>query len=192
MNTQVMTSATAFARQQAQRGSVAIEFAAVFVVFFVVLYATLAYSVPFMLQQGLKHVSAEAARAAARIDPAVPGYRDHVADIVDQTVEASWLPTGWYAHCTAAGPGSATGYTTWEALRSDSSASYAFLSTDESDPDNPRPVILVCLERKYNRTGPANETAIVPMLELLGITVPELPVDNNGNTILRATTAQHL
>lgn len=176
-----------------QRGSVAIEFAAVFVVFFVVLYATLAYSVPFMLQQSLKHVSAEAARAAARIDPAVPGYRDHVADIVDQTVEASWLPTGWYAHCTAAGPGSATGYTKWVPLRSDPGASsYAFLSTDESDPDNPRPVILVCLERKYNRTGPANETAIVPVLELLGITVPELPVDNNGNTILRATTAQHL
>lgn len=187
-----MTIATAIAPRQAQRGGVAIEFAAVFVVFFIVLYATLAYSVPFMLQQALKHVSAEAARAAARIDPGVSGYRDHVADIVDQTVDASWLPTGWYAHCTAAGPGSDTGYTTWEVLRSDGSASYAFLSTDHSDPDNPRSVILVCLERKYNRTGSPNETAIVPVLDLLGITLPKLPVDANGDTILRATSAQHL
>lgn len=175
-----------------QRGSVAIEFAAVFAVFFVVLYAALAYSIPFMLQQSFKQVSADAARAAARIDPAVPGYRDKLADIIDQTITNSWLPAGWYARCTAAGPGSDSGYTTWEALRSDGSASYAYRSIDDSDPDDPRPVILVCIERKYNRTGAANETAIVPVLEILGVTLPSLPKDASGDTVLRATTAMHL
>ncbi|MDX9884872.1 TadE/TadG family type IV pilus assembly protein [Thauera sp.] len=175
-----------------QRGSVAIEFAAVFAVFFVVLYAALAYSIPFMLQQSLKQVSADAARSAARIDPAVAGYRDKVADIVDQTVKNSWLPGNWYAHCTTAGPGSTQGYTQWQALRSDGADSYAYLTSDNSDPDDPRPVILVCLERKYNRSGAANETAIVPVLEIIGVTLPALPVDDNGDTILRATTAMHL
>ncbi|CAH1746295.1 TadE family protein [Thauera humireducens] len=175
-----------------QHGSVAIEFAAVFAVFFVVLYAALAYSIPFMLQQTLKQLSADAARAAARIDPGVTGYRDKVANIIDQTITSSWLPSSWYAHCTAAGPGSTQGYTEWQALRTDGGASYAYLSTDTSDPDDPRPVILVCIERQYNRSGATDKTAIVPVLEFFGVTLPSLPVDANGNTILRATTALHL
>src|SRR5690606_9696163 len=52
-----------------QRGAAAIEFALVFVIFFAIFYATVSYSLFFLLQAAFNHAASEGARAAVSVDP---------------------------------------------------------------------------------------------------------------------------
>jgi Flp pilus assembly protein TadG len=82
-----------------QRGAAAIEFALVFLIFFVVFYGIVSYALVFVLSQGFSFAANEGARAAVAIDRTVfadeadyldNGVEPRVKEIVVQTL--SWLP----------------------------------------------------------------------------------------------------
>lgn len=81
-----------------QRGTAAIEFAFVFVVFFGLFYAIASYALAFMLMQGFAYAANEGARAAVAVDRLAfdddDDYRDgvtlRVQEVVSETL--SWLP----------------------------------------------------------------------------------------------------
>lgn len=161
-----------------QQGSVAIELAALFAVFFVTVYAIIAYSIPMLLTLSLRQISADAARAAIKVDPAAANYTLAVSEEVTETISASWLPDKWRdGDCP---PPDNNG---WTALPG--SPSYGYFRIDNGLPGDPRYLLHVCLQRKYNRSGADNETAIIPPLDLLIFSVPSLPTGEDGNTVLR-------
>ncbi|WP_017940221.1 TadE/TadG family type IV pilus assembly protein [Zestomonas thermotolerans] len=171
-----------------QRGSIAIEFATTFALFFVILYAILAYSLPLLLTLSFKEVSAAASRAAIKVDPALSpaDYLTTVSQEVSRVVEASWLPAQWRnGNCPPPDQGA------WQPLPASGQASYGHLLRDESQPEDPRYILHVCLQRKYNRNGPAGERMIIPPLRLLNISIPALP-EEDGETILRGRTVIRL
>jgi Flp pilus assembly protein TadG len=82
------------------RGAAAIEFVFLFMIFFTFFYATVTYSLIFLLQTSFHHAANEGARSAISIDPQAfandTAYFDTgVAPLVRSTVGAalSWLPT---------------------------------------------------------------------------------------------------
>lgn len=168
-----------------QRGAVAIEFAALFALFFVILYGILAYSLPLLLQLSFKQISADAARQAVRADPTLleSEYLSVVAREAAQVIEDSWLPADWVSgNC----PAPADGWTPLPAT-----APYGVLGhyrlIGEQLQDR-RYIIDICLQRPYNRAGAANETAILPTLSLLGFDIPSLPSEADGNVVIRGRT----
>ena len=75
-----------------QHGAVAIEFAVLSILFVALIYAIATYAVSFFLTLTLNHLSAEAARSAIRVDPALPAadYRQAVSKRVTDTVTELW------------------------------------------------------------------------------------------------------
>ena len=57
-----------------QKGAAAIEFIAVFVIFFAVFYGTVSYSLPLLLLQSFNQATAEAVRQSVGLDPNMQGY----------------------------------------------------------------------------------------------------------------------
>ncbi|MCL7462308.1 TadE/TadG family type IV pilus assembly protein [Pseudomonas sp. NW5] len=169
-----------------QRGAVAIEFAALFALFFAILYGILAYSLPLLLQLSFKQITADAARRTVRVDPALEegDYLRIVAREAALTVSNSWLPADWVSgNCPAPASG-------WTALPAE--APYGVLGyyrlVGEQLQDR-RYILDICLQRKYNRTGAPNETAILPTLNLLGFDIPSLPTDaDSGDVVIRGRT----
>ncbi|MCI0510309.1 TadE-like protein [Chromohalobacter marismortui] len=79
-----------------QSGVAAIEFAIVFPVFFLVLYALIGYAFVFLIQSGLQSLASESARQAAAISTMplkeVDISRDSLIDErIEATINASWL-----------------------------------------------------------------------------------------------------
>lgn len=172
-----------------QRGAISIEFAAVFVVFFVMLYAVIAYSLPLLLSLSLKQLSADAARAAVRVDPAQSeaDYALRVGEQVGAVVAQTWLPDDWYqGGCPA--PAGALGWTALPA--SENGQSYGYLAQDTST-SPPGHLLYVCLQRGYNQSGGAEQRAIIPIINLLGMRIPALP-ESAGQTVLRGQTMLRL
>lgn len=166
-------------RKQKQRGAVAIEFAVIFLVFFTVLYAIIAYSIPFLLTLSFKHISADAAREAVRVSPATQNYLERVSQQVYETVDNSWLPADWRQDdCPTPGSG-------WINLPpSQEGKSYGHYRVEYSPT---RYHLNVCLQRKYNK-----DTAIIPIITVFGVDIPSLPKDENGDTFLRGRTTIRL
>ena len=152
-----------------QRGAIAIEFAALFSIFFIIVYAIIAYSIPLLLTLTFKQVSSDAGRAAIRVDVAYPQYEQKVSEEVTKVVEGSWLPASWVSPC-------------------DGKASYGSLSFDEA---SERYTLQVCLQREYGSTGTASQRAIIPTINLLGMKIPNLP-EVNGRTVIRSHTTVRL
>lgn len=175
------------AKTRKQGGAVAIEFAMLFMVFFAVVYAIIAYSVPFLLTLSLKQASADAARAAVRVSPGLPTAEAYIARInrqVHEVVDESWLPGDWVeGGCPPpdAGPG-------WVALASMGGKSLGHYQEVRSEPfSQPRYQLNICLQREYNKTN-----AIIPILTVFGVDIPSLPKDEDGNTILRGRSTIRL
>lgn len=170
-----------------QRGAVAIELVALFAVFFATFYAIVAYSIPMLLTLTFRQVSADAARAAIKVDPAATDYSLAVSREVTRVVDASWLPAGWRSGDCPAPDAS------WTPLPSagEGGAVYGHFRIDDSQPENPRFLLHVCLQRKYNRSGEAHEVAIIPPLDLLLFSIPSLPGDGE-NTVLRGQSVIRL
>lgn len=86
-----------------QRGAVAIEFAAVFILFFAVLYGLLAYCVPLLMLQSFNDAAAAGARVAVSVNPSLSAaaYQSALQSAVSQAVNArlSWMPSAWYSGC---------------------------------------------------------------------------------------------
>lgn len=163
-----------------QRGAVAIEFAVLFLVFFMTLYAIIAYSVPVLLKFSFQHVSAEAGRAIYKVSPGQPieTYKAVLGREVNTIVEESWLPPSWRQGCP---PPENTTYT-WKALsQNDSDPSYGHFALDESNLADPRFILHTCLRRDYNK-----DDAIIPVIRFSGIEIPSLPTGEiKGETITR-------
>lgn len=82
-----------------QHGAAAIEFALLFMLFFVVFYALVSYAIAMMLQESFQHAAEEGARAALAVDPlAYSSQSDYVASGVEPQVRTivgtalDWLP----------------------------------------------------------------------------------------------------
>lgn len=75
-----------------QKGAVAIEFAAVFVIFFAVFYGLVSYSLPLLMMQSFNQATAEAVRRAVAVDPDTANYATTVQDLAKTVVQSQ---TGW-------------------------------------------------------------------------------------------------
>lgn len=78
-----------------QKGAAAIEFAAVFVIFFAVFYGLVSYSVPLLMMQSFHQATAEALRQAVKVDPNTPNYATTVQNLALGVVQAQtrWIPS---------------------------------------------------------------------------------------------------
>ncbi|BAN27242.1 TadE/TadG family type IV pilus assembly protein [Caballeronia insecticola] len=91
--------------RRTQRGNMAIEFAIVFPLFFVVFYAIVTYSLIFVAQQSLTLAAEEGARAALRFQANATSIDDALARRADAACAAANGLTNWLAglaHCSAA------------------------------------------------------------------------------------------
>ena len=167
-----------------QRGAIAIEFAALFTIFFVIVYAIIAYSIPLLLTMTFKQVSSDAGRAAVRVDLAYPQYAQKVSEQVTEAVEKSWLPASWVnGNCPTPKAGA------WEPLPGfNGKPSYGFLKLDTV---SNRYTLQVCLQREYGSTGSASQRAIIPTINILGMKIPNLP-EVDGKTVIRSHTTVRL
>lgn len=148
-----------------QHGAVAIEFAVLFGIFFAVLYAIIAYSMPLLLMLTFKQVAADAARATIAVDPAAEGnYAVNLENRVQEIIAGSWLDkTNWHASCDTGG-------------QEPSGQGYSVLA------DNGR-TLTVCIRYKSVNY---NSDPIVPALELPVIgQIPRLPELIEGRSTIR-------
>ncbi|MDQ7728170.1 pilus assembly protein [Halomonas sp. SpR8] len=87
-----------------QRGAVAIEFAAIFMLFFALVYGAIAFGLPAVARLAFQHYSVEAARAAVQVDPTPfdaerPETFALVSSQVNSVISASWIPEDWRDGC---------------------------------------------------------------------------------------------
>lgn len=80
-----------------QRGAAAIEFALLFMIFFVVFYALVSYALPITMLQAFHHAAAAGARAAVAVDQtAFPSNGGAYATAVEGAARAAVVPLlGW-------------------------------------------------------------------------------------------------
>lgn len=86
-------------RRQGEDGAVIVEFAAIFVVFTMLLWGLITYGLIFAAQQSLTHAASDAARSVVGLYPD-EGAAQLRADEVfgTQFAEGSWLDTGGLTH----------------------------------------------------------------------------------------------
>jgi Flp pilus assembly protein TadG len=89
------TSRPNFSSVRKQTGAAAIEFAAVFIIFFAVFYALVSYSLPLLMMQSINAATTEAVRRAVADSPTVAGYQGVVQTQASATVlsQLVWMPT---------------------------------------------------------------------------------------------------
>lgn len=77
-----------------QSGAVAVEFALVFPILFLLVYAVVVYAYTFVLQESINFAAQEAAEAAVAVDPSAPDADALRASRVRQSAVAvlDWLP----------------------------------------------------------------------------------------------------
>jgi len=82
-----------------QRGAALIEFAFAFPVFFLLVYALLAYGILFTLQQSMVLAAEEGVRAAIAFDPDHPNYATNVTMTARDEARSrlQWLPSHYSA-----------------------------------------------------------------------------------------------
>lgn len=150
------------ATMKKQRGAIAIEFAALFVVFFAIVYAIIAYSIPLLLILTFKQVSSDAGRAAIKVDPSVAKeqYIQLIGDEINNVVDnKSWLPAEWVTGCTEPKDTSKK----WKNVPT---TIYAYYAIESLHTGSNRYILQVCLQQKK---------IIIPSINLLGIQIPKLP-----------------
>lgn len=83
--------------RRTQKGAVAIEFAAVFVVFFAVFYGLVSYTLPLLMMQSFNQATAEAVRRSIALDPATPGYGTALTTLARNTLrqQLTWIPSAF-------------------------------------------------------------------------------------------------
>lgn len=77
-----------------QKGAAAIEFAAVFVIFFAVFYGVVSYALPLLMLQSFNQASSEAVRRCVALDPSSATYRTDVPALARQVLaqQLNWMP----------------------------------------------------------------------------------------------------
>ncbi|QLF93152.1 pilus assembly protein [Pseudomonas sp. ABC1] len=88
--------------RRSQRGTAAIEFAALFMVFFMLVYGMVGYVIPLVLLSSYNEISANAVRAAMQIPSGTVDYNDRIEYVVGDVISHSWLgarPAAWRDKC---------------------------------------------------------------------------------------------
>ena len=80
-----------------QKGTAAIEFVAVFVIFFAVFYGMVSYSLPLLLMQSFNQATAEAVRLSVGLDPTMQNYAAAVQSTAKTAIanRLTWIPTAY-------------------------------------------------------------------------------------------------
>lgn len=80
------------ARQQ--KGAAAIEFVAVFMVFFAVFYGLVSHALPMLMLQSFNQASSEAVRRCVALDPTSPTYAADVQALAREVIrqQLTWMP----------------------------------------------------------------------------------------------------
>lgn len=142
-----------------QRGAAAIQFAAVFLVFFVFFYAIVGYFLPLMLISTYQEVADDALRAAIgkdvrRLDAIeLSAELERAETRALRQIRTAWQPEGWAVPCA------------------NYNERFLRVSADLR-------VWSVCLRH----TAPGT---IMPQLSLLGVTIPALPYELRGEATIR-------
>lgn len=170
--------------KERQTGSVAIEFAVLFTLFFTLVYGILAYSLPLLLEISFRQLSSEAARAILKVDPAAKNYSELLSREVTLSINNSWLPAAWRTGgCQAPDSGH-----NWQPLPAfEGNPVFGHVADTEQGR-----LLHVCLQRYYNANGETSRRAIIPVIDLAGFRIPSLPVNDNGDTILRGAMITRL
>ncbi|MCO7514794.1 pilus assembly protein [Pseudomonas guariconensis] len=77
-----------------QKGAAAIEFVAVFMVFFAVFYGLVSHALPMLMLQSFNQASSEAVRRCVALDPGGEHYRSDVDSLAREVVgqQLAWMP----------------------------------------------------------------------------------------------------
>jgi len=77
-----------------QKGAVALEFVAVFVIFFAVFYGVVSYGLPMLMLQSFNQASSEAVRRCVALDPASATYTSDVKTLANDVLgeQLAWMP----------------------------------------------------------------------------------------------------
>ncbi|MFJ9992096.1 TadE/TadG family type IV pilus assembly protein [Pseudomonas putida] len=77
-----------------QKGAAAIEFVAVFMLFFAVFYGLVSYTLPMLMLQSFNQASSEAVRRCVALDPGSASYATDVQNLARQVVgqQLNWMP----------------------------------------------------------------------------------------------------
>lgn len=145
-----------------QRGGVAIEFLFIFIIFFIVLYGTVGYFLPFLLSATYQEVATDALHSAVR-DRHIDGFAhmpaaqqaDYLAErrlLAETVIHNSWLPERWRQTCE--------GYSDY--LQVDGTGIWS-----------------VCVGLR----DPADK--LIPTIHLFGVEVPRLPSEISGQASIR-------
>ncbi len=88
------------ASRRRQHGAVAIEFTAIFLLFFALVYGLISYSIPLLMLQSFNDAAAVGARAAIAVDPSDAGYESLAeARARDELLaRLDWMPAAWRAN----------------------------------------------------------------------------------------------
>lgn len=77
-----------------QKGAAALEFVAVFVIFFAVFYGVVSYGLPMLMLQSFNQASSEAVRRCVALDPASASYRSDIDQMARKVLgeQLAWMP----------------------------------------------------------------------------------------------------
>jgi Flp pilus assembly protein TadG len=78
-----------------QKGAAAIEFAAVFIVFFAVFYGLVSYSLPLLLMQSFNAATSEAVRRSVALSPGIANYDSLILSQAKGVLvsQLAWMPS---------------------------------------------------------------------------------------------------
>ncbi|NIF17889.1 TadE/TadG family type IV pilus assembly protein [Pantoea sp. Cy-639] len=78
-----------------QKGAAALEFVAVFMIFFAVFYGLVSYALPMLMLQSFNQASSEAVRRCVAVDPASATYELDVQGLARQVIaqQLAWMPS---------------------------------------------------------------------------------------------------
>ncbi|MCS2610794.1 TadE/TadG family type IV pilus assembly protein [Halomonas dongshanensis] len=163
-------------RTEKQQGVVAIEFAAIFLLFFSLVYATIAFGFPAVTRMGLQHYAVEAGRAAMKVDPHYgdqSSVLERVGHEIERTINAGWVPPQWRNQCALPNDSSE-----WSLLPN---TDYGYWRLEPNTPLNriARYQFYICIQA---------DTPIVPPLRLSSELVFPPQLDANGNPWVRGYT----
>lgn len=80
--------------QRQQRGAVAVEFALVFPILFLLMYGIVVYSYVFVLNSALNYAAQESVASALRVAPGEPNSRRETEALQRARDALNWLPAG--------------------------------------------------------------------------------------------------
>jgi Flp pilus assembly protein TadG len=143
-----------------QYGNAGIEFALIFVIAFVVFYATVTYSLTFLLKQGFTQAAQEGVRSAIKVDPTTFTSTSTYLAQAEMTAQTtamnvlSWLPGNAISKVQC-------------------------VPSNSLSPTGAQLLTVVCTYANYNTTG------LLPVLSFPGIgPVPNVPTNLVGQATL--------